>query len=85
MAKVFVSASPVNLTHVNWYHKGRLIDHINEERYRARSDGEIYQLELNNVSENELGKYEILVSLNGMNVTDTIQVRFPGMYVVTYS
>ena len=79
MARVFASASPPSLTHVNWYHKGKLIDDISDERYTARSEGDIYQLELNNVSSNELGKYEIVVSLNGVNATDTIQVRFPGM------
>ena len=83
MARVFASASPANLTQVNWYHEGRLIVDINEERYTAKSDGEIYQLELNSVSESELGRYEIVVSLNGVNATDTIQVRFPGMSLIS--
>ena len=83
-ARVFTSASVANLTRVNWYHEGRRIDDVREERYTARSEGDTYQLELNNVSNNELGKYEIVVSLNGVNATDAIQVRFPGTCHCSY-
>ena len=71
--------SPSNSALVQWYHNGRLIDTANEARYMASSDGDIRRLEVNRVSENELGEYMIVVSLNGLNATDRIALNFPGM------
>ena len=83
MLEARVFSSPSDSALVQWYHKGRLIDTANEARYVASSDGDIRRLEVNRVSENELGEYMIVVSLNGLNATDRITLNFPGMYTIS--
>ena len=68
------------MTVLRWYHEERLIDTANEPSYTASSNGDIYSLQVNSVSETELGKYTVVVSLNGLNATDSVRLRFPGKY-----
>ena len=75
-ARVF--ASPLSLAVVQWYHQGRLIDDTTEASYATNSSGDIYTLRVNGVSANEVGEYSIVVTLNGLNVTDRITLLFPG-------
>ena len=79
-ARVF--ASPAESATITWYHNERLIN-TSEVRYRATSDGDIYRLEVNNVTQNVVGLYRIVVSLNGMSANDTIMLSFPGMPCLT--
>ena len=76
-ARVF--ASPPDSATVRWYHKERLISPSTEVKYRATSTGDIYQLEVTNIGQNEVGLYRIVVSLNGASANDTIMLSFPGM------
>ena len=64
---------------VRWYHEDRFIDDANDDRYTASSEGDIYRLEVNSVSESELGRYTVVISLNGLNATDSVQLRIHGM------
>ena len=66
------------MTVVRWYHEERLIDIANEPSYTASSDGDIYSLQVNSVSETELGKYTVVVSLDGLNATDSVTLSFAG-------
>ena len=76
-AKVF--ASPPESAIVMWYHQETLINAASDARYTTRTVGDIYRLEVNSVSESEVGLYRIVVSLNGMSANDTIMLGFPGM------
>ena len=66
------------MTVVRWYHEERLIDIANEPSYTASSNGDIYSLQVNSVSETELGKYTVVVSLDGLNATDSVTLSFAG-------
>ena len=77
-ARVF--ASPSDSATVRWYHRGTLIDDVNDNRYTASSEGDIHRLRVSSVSETETGEYTIVVSLNGVNSTDSISLNFPGLY-----
>ena len=74
-ARVF--ASPNNAT-IMWYYQGTLIDIANDPRYTASSSGDIYSLTVSSVSETEIGEYTIVVSLNGINSSDTVRLNFLG-------
>ena len=74
-------ASPLSQAVVQWYHEGRLIDDATESSYTASSDGDLYRLRVNGVSENEVGEYTIVVTLNGVNATDEIALHFPGTHI----
>ena len=76
-ARVF--ASPLNTATVSWYHQGTPIDIANDARYTTSSSGDIYSLTVSSVSEAEIGEYMIVVCLNGMNSSDTVQLNFPGL------
>ena len=78
MLEARVHASPSNMVDVRWYHEDRFIDDANDDRYTASSEGDIYRLEVNEVSESELGRYTVVISLNGLNATDSVQLRFSG-------
>ena len=73
-------ASPSDSATVRWYHRGTLIDDVNDNRYTASSEGDIHRLRVSSVSETETGEYTIVVSLNGVNSTDSISLNFPGLY-----
>ena len=78
-ARVF--ASPPESAVVQWYHKERLIDNATESSYTTTSVGDLYRLTVNGVSENEVGEYTIVVTLNGRNATDRITLSLPGTWL----
>ena len=65
---------------MQWYHRGRLIDDITESLYTATSAGDSYRLTVHGVSENEVGEYTIVVTLDGRNATDRITLLLTGKY-----
>ena len=73
-----ILASPAESAVVQWYHRGRLIDDVNEAQYTATSSGDIRRLRVDNVSSNKIGEYTIVVIVNGMNATDGVMLAFPG-------
>ena len=75
-ARVF--ASPAESAVVQWYHEGRLIDDANETDYTINSRGDICMLTVDSVSKDKIGRYTVVVILNGVNVTDQISLEFPG-------
>ena len=77
-ARVF--ASPPESAVVQWYHRGRLIDNVTESSYTATSAGDSHRLTLHGVSENEVGEYTIVVTLDGRNATDRITLLLIGKY-----
>ena len=77
-ARVF--ASPPESAVVQWYHRGRLIDDATESLYAATSAGDSYRLTVHGVSENEVGEYTIVVTLNGRNATDRITLLLTGKH-----
>ena len=72
-------ASPAESAVVQWYHEGRLIDDANEADYTINSRGDIRMLTVDSVSKDEIGRYTVVVILNGVNVTDQISLEFPGI------
>ena len=76
-ARVLVS-SPESAI-VAWYHQGIPIDVASDTRYTTTTDGNVYRLEVNSVSESEVGLYRIVVTLDGRSANDTIMLGFPGM------
>ena len=77
-----VYASPADLALVQWYHERTFINTLNETGYTASQHGDIHTLEIESVSENELGEYTIVVTLEGLNATDDIILKFLGSYYV---
>ena len=71
-------ASPADLALVQWYHETRFINTLNETGYTASQYGDIHRLEIESVGENELGEYTIVVTLEGLNTTDDIILKFLG-------
>ncbi len=79
-ARVF--ASPLNQAIVQWFHSGRLRNDATESSYTATSTGDTYRLTVNGASENEVGEYTIVVTLDGRNATDSITLLIPGTYYI---
>ena len=79
-----VHASSSSMAVVRWYHANRLINDASENSYTASSEGDIYRLEVNSVSESELGKYTVVVTLDGRMANDTTTLSYPGMYLYMY-
>ena len=78
-ARVFASAPESAV--VQWYHRERLINDATEAKYTATSAGDLYRLTVHGVSENEVGEYTIVVTLNGRNATDRITLNLPGTWL----
>ena len=77
-------ASPADSALVQWYHNATHINTLNDTVYTTRSqDGGTHRLEIENVSENELGEYVIVVSIDGVNATDEITLEFIGESLFT--
>ena len=76
-----VHASSSSMAVVRWYHANRIINDANENSYTASSEGDIYRLEVNSVSESELGRYTVVVTLDGRMANDTTTLSYPGMYL----
>ena len=75
-----VHASPADSALVQWYHNATLINTLNDTRYSTSQDGSAHRLEIENVSDNELGEYEVVVSVGGVNASDEITLEFFGEY-----
>jgi hypothetical protein len=76
-----VHASPADsAVVVQWYHNATLIDTSNDTGYTTSQDGSRHRLEIESVSESELGEYTIVVSIDGVNATDEIILKFHGEY-----
>ena len=70
-------ASPADSALVQWYHNATLISILNETGYTTSQDGSI--LEIESVGEDELGEYVIVVSVDGVNASDEIILKFKGI------
>ena len=80
-----VHATPQNQASVRWYHEERFINDATEPRYTVSSDGDIYRLVVSNIGNNEVGRYTIVASLNGVSTNDTALISFPRTYDTFHS
>ena len=79
-------ASPADSAVVQWYHNATLINTSNETGYSTSTsqDGSRHRLEIDSVSESELGVYVIVLSIDGDNATDEIILKFHGEYIFAF-
>ena len=76
-----VYAQPADSVEVQWYHESDLIDTENQtlSGYAIDVDGETHKLIIDSVTEDRLGEYVIVVSVNGSaNASDEVVVKILG-------
>ena len=73
-----VYAFPQEDAIAEWYLNGQRINIDSDNRYSSNTDGNQYTLQLRSVDASLLGEYEIVVTVQGQNSSDFVNLTFPG-------
>ena len=75
-----VHSSSQTALQVDWYYQGVLLDPASDTRYSegVTESGSVHFLSVMNVDSDVLGRYSVVVVVDGRNATDTVWLMFPG-------
>ena len=74
-----VYSSGGSASQVDWYFQGMRLDPTSNPRYSVEENEDVHSLSVMNVDSDVLGQYSAVVTANGRNATDTVQLSLPGM------
>ncbi len=76
-------SSSENPLSVAWFFQGMLLDTTNNPRYSVSvaESGSLQMLSVVNVNADVLGQYSVVVTVDGQNATDSVQLLHPGMAI----
>ena len=63
---------------IQWYRNGTLLDPASDDQYSVTSDSSQSVLTIHSFKKELMGRYEIVVSMEGQNSSSGVSVLFPG-------
>ena len=64
---------------IDWYHGGIAVNTTASNHYSVVREGiHVYTLSVSSVDPSRLGIYEVVVTVNGRNQSDIVQLMLPG-------